>query len=115
VDPVIIKTPATRENFYEVGYLAANPDVAQAVAAGAIKSGKQHFEEFGAQEGRMQWTVDLTPPTGGRRIHPLSAYPPAAIWHRVQHFFVSEPELPKPLLEPNSGHQWRYRHLHSAD
>jgi len=103
VDPVIIIIPATRENFYEVGYLVANPDVARAVAAGAIKSGKQHFEEIGAQEGRMQWAIDLTPPPGGRRIHPLSAYPPAEIWHRLQHTFVSEPELPKPLLEPSSS------------
>jgi len=45
----------------------------------------------------------LTPPPGGRRIHPLSAYPPSAIWHRLQHTFVGEPDLPKPLLEPNSS------------
>jgi hypothetical protein len=42
----------------------------------------------------MQWAVDLTPPPGGRRVHPLSAYPPAGIWHRIQHSFITEPELP---------------------
>jgi hypothetical protein len=46
MDPVLVKIQATRENYYEVGYLAANPDVAQAVAAGGTISGKQHFEEY---------------------------------------------------------------------
>ena len=101
--PVVIMIPATRENFYEAGYLAANPDVAQAVAADAFKSGKHHFEEFGVQEGRMQWSIHLTLPPGGRRIHPLSAYSRADIWDQLQHFFVTEPELPRPLLEPNAS------------
>jgi hypothetical protein len=95
--------PATHENFYEAGYLAANPEVARAVAAGAIKSGKQHFEEYGAQEGRMQWALGSTLAPGERRIHPLSAHPQSAIWHQLQHSFVNEPELPKPLLEPNAS------------
>jgi hypothetical protein len=47
MDPAVVMIPATPENFYEVGYLAANPDVAQAAAAGAIKTGKQHFESMG--------------------------------------------------------------------
>ncbi len=103
MDPVVIMVPTTRENFYEAGYLAANPDVAQAVAAGAIKSGKQHFEEYGVQEGRMQWSIHLAPPPGGRRIHPLSAYRRAGIWDQLQHFFVNEPELPKPQLQPTAS------------
>ncbi|MGD1862222.1 MAG: hypothetical protein ACFB0E_19920 [Leptolyngbyaceae cyanobacterium] len=38
--------------FDETFYLAANPDVAQAVAAGGLASGFDHFRQFGLQEGR---------------------------------------------------------------
>jgi hypothetical protein len=102
MDPVVIKIPATRENFDEAGYLAANPDVAQAVAAGRFKSTKQHFEEFGIHEGRMQWSIHSMPPEG-RRIHPLSAYSREGIRDQIQHFFANAPELPNPLLEPNAS------------
>lgn len=40
-------------------------------------------------------------PADGRRSHPLSVYSRAGIWDQLQHFFETEPELPKPLLEPN--------------
>jgi SAM-dependent methyltransferase len=43
---------ATDENFDEAAYLAANPDVAAAVRTGEIKSGLEHFKNFGAREGR---------------------------------------------------------------
>ena len=102
MDPVLIMVPASSENFYEAGYLAANPDVAQAVAAGAVESGKQHFEKSGAQEGRMLWAIAQAPPAAGRRIHPLSAYPRTGIWHQLHHYFFDEPVLPKPFLEPNA-------------
>jgi SAM-dependent methyltransferase len=42
----------TLENFDEAGYLAANPDVASAVAAGRFDSGLQHFTHFGVHERR---------------------------------------------------------------
>lgn len=39
--------------FNEARYLAGNPDVAQAVAAGQIASGQQHYEIWGKDEGRQ--------------------------------------------------------------
>jgi hypothetical protein len=43
---------ATFENFDEARCLASNPDVAHALAAGDLASGRQHFEYFGFEEGR---------------------------------------------------------------
>lgn len=45
---------ASVETFDEAGYLAANPDVAQAVSEGRVASGRAHFERFGHGEGRRQ-------------------------------------------------------------
>ncbi|MGO6699270.1 class I SAM-dependent methyltransferase [Rhizobium ruizarguesonis] len=50
--PIELQTLATRETFNEVAYLAANQDVAAAVKAGMIESGKVHFEAFGRNEKR---------------------------------------------------------------
>src|SRR3974390_1838668 len=44
----------TDESFDERAYLAANPDVAAAVASGALRSGSAHFRKFGRAEGRRQ-------------------------------------------------------------
>jgi hypothetical protein len=44
--------PASLQNFDETLYLLANPDVALAVATGEMRSGREHFEIFGRQEGR---------------------------------------------------------------
>jgi SAM-dependent methyltransferase len=41
-----------RDRFDEAAYLAANPDVAAAVAAGAVRSGYAHYRRFGRREGR---------------------------------------------------------------
>jgi SAM-dependent methyltransferase len=42
-------------NFCEQAYLAANPDVAEAVGRGQLRSGRSHFDIFGASEShRMQ-------------------------------------------------------------
>ncbi|WP_431861346.1 phage tail length tape measure family protein [Azospirillum sp.] len=46
--PIIDLTPQERER----RYLAANPDVAAAVAAGAFASGQEHWERYGQAEGR---------------------------------------------------------------
>jgi SAM-dependent methyltransferase len=49
----------TNNNFDEELYLAANPDVAQAVLEGRIRSGRVHFDRFGRNEGRrMQLRTD---------------------------------------------------------
>ena len=49
---VTLEAIATPENFDEAGYLAANPDVAEAVRKGQFKSGRQHFEGHGQKESR---------------------------------------------------------------
>jgi SAM-dependent methyltransferase len=50
---VTLEAIATPENFDESGYLAANPDVAEAVRKGQFKSGRQHFEGHGRKESRL--------------------------------------------------------------
>lgn len=48
--------------FDEADYLAANPDVAQAVATGAVRSGLAHYLAYGANENRaLQPGVRATP------------------------------------------------------
>jgi SAM-dependent methyltransferase len=44
--------PANAGDFDEQGYLDGNPDVAQAVQAGSIQSGRAHFELHGLYERR---------------------------------------------------------------
>lgn len=44
--------PATAENFDELAYLRANPDVASAVARRELASGAEHFKAFGTIEQR---------------------------------------------------------------
>jgi Methyltransferase domain len=45
-------SPTAPDDFDEAHYLRANPDVAAAVAAGQITSGRQHFDLYGSSEGR---------------------------------------------------------------
>jgi len=44
--------PANEQNFDEKAYLLANPDVADAVSRGLVKSGRSHFDVFGKNEKR---------------------------------------------------------------
>jgi len=50
---VTLEAIATPDNFDESGYLAANPDVAEAVRKGQFKSGRQHFDGHGRRESRL--------------------------------------------------------------
>jgi SAM-dependent methyltransferase len=50
---IILEEPATRENFDEAAYLAANADVAEAVRSGAFRSGLHHFQTHGKNEARV--------------------------------------------------------------
>lgn len=50
----LLEALVTRDTFDEAGYLAANPDVAAAVAAGHFRSGRAHFDRHGHGEGRRQ-------------------------------------------------------------
>jgi len=53
MSPYLLTEKATEENFSEEAYLAANPDVAGDVKKGiSLKSGRQHFDIFGKNEGR---------------------------------------------------------------
>jgi SAM-dependent methyltransferase len=49
---IVMDVPVTPVNFEENAYLAANPDVNAAVAAGTCASGRAHFEQIGWQERR---------------------------------------------------------------
>jgi len=42
--------------FNETSYLQANPDVNEAVQRGDFRSGLEHFQKYGEQEGRV-WTI----------------------------------------------------------
>lgn len=46
-------------SFDEDGYLAANPDVAEAVRSGRLSSGWAHYKKFGQIEGRRQKTPEF--------------------------------------------------------
>ena len=48
----VLRRQVERAPFDEQFYVAKNPDIAAAVAAGAIRSGKAHFIEFGYFENR---------------------------------------------------------------
>lgn len=51
---------ASIENFNEVAYLVANPDVANLVMEGKLQSGFSHFITHGCKEGRFQVKTDVT-------------------------------------------------------
>jgi len=53
-----LQEPPTDETFDEACYLAANPDVAEAVGLGKVRSGWAHFRKFGRVEGRRQKVAD---------------------------------------------------------
>nr|WP_294528528.1 class I SAM-dependent methyltransferase [uncultured Rhodopila sp.] len=65
---------ATRETFEEKAYLAANPDVAAAVAAHAgLTTGRQHFDTYGMHENRR---IRLTKPIKALRRRKLARLMP---------------------------------------
>jgi hypothetical protein len=74
---------ASRENFKEEAYLAANGDVARAVADGRISSGRSHFERFGEREGR--------------RLRFSS---------RIDAYRLDKMRKVRPLLNPDMEHYW---------
>ncbi|HSU05588.1 MAG TPA: methyltransferase domain-containing protein [Acetobacteraceae bacterium] len=66
-----LDVPAKDENFTEAGYLAANPDVASAVASGSLPDGRAHFQHYGRAEGRRLRRVDLIEPLRERKLERL--------------------------------------------
>ena len=79
---------APQDSFDEAGYLAQNPDVAAAVAAGTYKSGREHWEKLGRNEvrpgGRQFTQKELDEraawpnPANPSPANPNPASPPAA-------------------------------------
>jgi len=49
---------ATAENFFEIGYLMANPDVDQ-FAEQSGHTGRFHYDNYGHREGRRQFTAEF--------------------------------------------------------
>jgi hypothetical protein len=65
--PSLIAYDSVRhDNFDERKYLESNPDVADAVKAGSIPSGRHHFEGCGYREARMyrEWCLPPQPMEG---------------------------------------------------
>ncbi|MDD4913604.1 MAG: hypothetical protein PHW13_01030 [Methylococcales bacterium] len=57
--PLDLQPLATVENFDELAYLRANPDVKAAIESGQVNSGREHFIYHGKNEGRH---LLFTPP-----------------------------------------------------
>ena len=82
---------ATKENFDERRYLAANPDVAEAVHAGQVANGRTHFEKFGLGEGRRQFnSIDALQREKLARIEPLLKLEMSHIRRGVKYDFLTE-------------------------
>jgi SAM-dependent methyltransferase len=85
---------ATPENFDEAGYLAANPDVRDAVAAGAFSSGLDHFHKHGVHESRqLQLNAGVLAQAKARkleRVAPLLRNDMPVVKHAGHYDFLSE-------------------------
>ena len=68
---IVLETVATPENFSESGYLAGNPDVAEAVRKGRCPSGRAHFDLHGHAESRHLRGRDLIAEPQRRKIQKL--------------------------------------------
>jgi len=55
-----IKLAQMSDGFNEDAYLAAFPDIANAVKSGALSSGFAHYLSFGKTEGQLSWTIYIT-------------------------------------------------------
>ena len=78
--------PATGSTFDESAYLLANPDVARAVQAGQLASGRQHFDLYGRSESpprmmRMAARIHESKRRKQKRILPLLRPDAAAVIH----------------------------------
>ncbi|MGD9540691.1 class I SAM-dependent methyltransferase [Methylocystis sp.] len=62
-ESVALQETPTPHTFNEQAYLAVNPDVAESVRAGKMRSGWSHFKKFGHIEGRRQKVADDEPAT----------------------------------------------------
>jgi len=90
---------ATAENFDETRYLAANPDVRQAIELGQFVSGRAHFDMLGRlQERRQQCSSDI-PAIRARKLtaaRPLLLDPETPLSHSGKFVFADQAALGKP-------------------
>ena len=131
-----ILVPATDENFDEAAYLAANRDVADAVAAGVVASGRVHFDAFGRADlwlyAILAGLLFRAPGTwlGFWTINHTGVQTYLATWARsfkeaqtYMGFLIMVPVLPGMLsaLYPVSSKPWMYpvpllgQHMLAAD
>ncbi|MGE0746655.1 MAG: DUF4347 domain-containing protein [Rhodospirillales bacterium] len=99
---VLVQTPQMQPGLVdEAAYLAANPDVAAAVQAGAVASGAAHFAQFGAAEGRAPnalfdpaWYVQSNPDVAA-----VVASGAMTAWQHYLGFGSKEGRDPGPLFD----------------
>lgn len=78
--PAPASAPSAPQLTGEQAYLAANPDVAAAVASGQFSSGYAHYQQYGQGEGRA-WTGDAPTPapnTAYAMLNPTNPTPAPA-------------------------------------
>lgn len=81
-EAIALQEIPTDVTFDEAFYLAANPDVADAVRYGRLKSGWVHFKKFGRAEGRRQTTK--SPDLGLLRESKITALRPFLLSPDIQ-------------------------------
>jgi SAM-dependent methyltransferase len=81
-DKMMEMAPDQFKDFDEEAYLAANPDVLDAVVAGTMPSGLEHYLGWGRHEGRARPVVKPAP-VERPAYRPLDAMPPEALRLRV--------------------------------
>ncbi len=60
---LLLKIAVSNSGFDEAGYLAANPDVAKAIRAGAVPGALEHYSNYGYFEAR-RGAAGRVPPSG---------------------------------------------------
>ncbi len=87
---------ATPENFDETRYLAANPDVRQAIELGQFLSARAHFDELGRAQGRLQKRASDIPAMRARKlaaVRPLLLDPDTPLSGSGKFIFADEAAL----------------------
>ncbi|MGG5819315.1 hypothetical protein [Falsiroseomonas sp. HW251] len=106
----LMQIAVAHADFNEEGYLAANPDVAEAVKAGTVDSARLHYVGFGFFEGRRgatpevdeRWYLKTYPDVG-------SAVRAGQIGSAAEHFTVvgaSEGRSPS-IRYAQDAEQWK--------
>jgi hypothetical protein len=108
---LLLKAAILGAEFDEESYLQANPDVRRAVRDGEIKSGYQHFVQFGYFEGRKGGMNEVDP-RWYLRTYPdiAAAVKNGKIDYAREHFYdagAAEGRSPNPDYV-DDAEQWKY-------